>query len=388
MYFDKIKNLNGYNIKAALPRDTVSDHYDIKKTGSDRCSRSSKIICVISTHINASLIVKESNSHGYIGDYGKPEGAVKDVLSGTCDISLLGYFVADYWKQQTHPFTSGALKIVTLKNSLLHGHDIMFTFTLKVWCVLIIGCITSTIILKHVLILPTSMIALEFFRLLTGAGNLHQPRSSKARLILLMVTVYSIVLGSSFQSWLSATSTVGYHSPPIDTVDDLIQSKLEVYGLPSFKEFTLRQNISNRYYSINDMNECASDRLLKGNRVACIIYKTLNEYFKKTDPVHLSEHNLVENAIVYNFAEDFPLSSKFNGIILKLKEGGFIQLFYNSYEYQSRRQTDGVTSAIGLDAQDLAINFQFISTSLSFAIIVFFFEIFIYFINTVPNFMV
>lgn len=375
MYFDKARNLNSYNIKAVIRQDATLLYYDNTKSGANRCLRSSRIVCAILEHLNADLTVKQSNSRGFIDQDGKPQGELKDVLTSTVDLSLTSHFMRDYWKQQTHPFSFGALKVLSLKESTTYNGGIIFIVIIKVWLFLIISCFACAATLAHILGLPVSMAALEFLRLVTGAANLKPPRNSSGRITLLILTCYAFLVGSVIQSWLSAKSTEGYRSPSIDSLEELIQSKLQVYGMPSHEEFITEKDIRNRYHYVNYFTECATERLLKGERVACLHFDShLKIYHNESAAVHVSRRNLVERGLVYVYADDFPLLSKINWILLKLKEGGFIELLYNRYEY---RETDKDVVG-GVAMKDLAVHFHILLISWLLAILIFFVELVIF----------
>lgn len=61
-------------------------------------------------------------------------------------------------------------------------------------------------------------------------------------------------------------------SPAIDTTDDLVRSELQVYGTPHHKQMIVQEDIRSRYHFVNIFDECATERLRKGDRVACIHY--------------------------------------------------------------------------------------------------------------------
>lgn len=80
----------------------------------------------------------------------------------------------------------------------------------------------------------------------------------------------------------------------------------------------------------------------------------------------------------YLFAANFPLIAKFNWILLKLREGGFIELLYDPYGYQSLKKADELSPAKAFGIRDLPINFHVFLIAWIFALFIFLIEISIY----------
>lgn len=99
-------------------------NYDVQKTAYDGCTIPNTIIITALKHINATFTVKDSRGLGRIDIDGQPEGIDKDALSSTVDITMTGYFIRDFWKQQTYPHIFRSIKIASLKNSMASTGEI------------------------------------------------------------------------------------------------------------------------------------------------------------------------------------------------------------------------------------------------------------------------
>lgn len=332
------------------------------------------IACAVLDYLNVNLTVKESSSWGYIDGDGKPQGSVKDALSGTVDFSLTRYFICDYWNAQTYPIDYNGIKILSRNIKISFISEITFIFTHKVWLFTIISCLGCIVSLKHILNLSLSDAALEFTRMFSGAATLKEPRTG--RIIMIILLFYIFVIGSLIQSWLSAIDTAGYPSLNIDSIYDLNQSKLQVYGEAWLADFIPLQNIRDHYTSVTYDDECP-ERLLKGDSIACLYeLRMLIPYYMERERIHISSDNLITKASnAYNCAEDFPLKPTFNRILLKLKEGGFLQLLKDRYAHWLMRKYNKIPAANGLGMRDLAIIFVTLLVTWVLAIFIFIVEI-------------
>lgn len=372
-------NLNGYAIRAVVHQDNNLHFYDQNKSGYDRCiGADAGIACTMFKHINASLVVKQSDDFGRIDVAGKPQGSVGDVLSSTVDIALFGTFIRDYWKLQTYPFHFHAIKILSLKDSVKYNDAIVVMFTLKVLLVLISSCLVGVFGLKYYFKLSSFAAASEILQMLTGTSYLIQQRISFGALILFSFQIYLFGITTFIQIFLSSSATVAYQNPYyIDSVEDLIESKYHVYGQKSHKELILQTEIRNRYHFDGYFGECA-ERLLKGDHIVCVhpeLYVKL--FLEESKLIHISKSNVAERSYSYTCREDFPLISKFNRILSHLKKGGFIAFFYKRYEDELiRKLREYDEEAVeALSVMNTAANFYILLISCAMAVFVFLFEI-------------
>lgn len=332
LYFDKARNLDGYNIRAVITQNEKVIVYYKNRIGCDRCnSPFCMILCTLLRSINANLTVKNSYGPAFIDVDGKPIGELKDVFSGTVDVTLDGYFLRDYWKQQTYAFHFETIKIASLRHFTSHEDTILFILLLKLWFFLILSYTVCAVILKYFLKLSMSGAALTLLRLLINPGDIERPQNLSGKIVLPTVAFYIFMMCSFIPSWFSTISTVGYRDPAIDSADDLMRSKLNAYTRPSWKGLFAREDIRDRILVDSYFGEC-HERLLKGDHIACMYTEfNLKSIFNQSKHIHISTGNLVERSTTYVCAEDFPLISKFNLILLKLGEGGFIKIIFKRF---------------------------------------------------------
>lgn len=367
LYYDKAKNLKGFNVKAVVHQSANIISYYLNRSGYDRCMIEPTVIigCTLLKHVNGNLTVKVRDTFSFIDVHadGRPQGSLEGVSSSSADILFYPSFIRGYWHQETYPFFTLRIKVISLKDFMTSTDVIGFTSTQRDWFYFIIGCFTFIVSLKYLLRLSMSTATLEFVRLVAGTAHVKQPKNVVRRMMLFILISHILVFSSFVQSFLTSTQTVVNRRPMIDTPEDLIKSKLNIYGMPSHKELIPQEDIRNRHRSYRHHGECAK-RLSRGERVACEHVEVyLKEFYAESEYTHISKGNLIERGVGFTTAEDFPLVSKFNYILSRLKEGGFIKLFYKRLEDRLQRILDSVavsdeaTVLKGLGMKDSALIF-------------------------------
>lgn len=383
LYFDKTKNFHGYNIKAVFANDADVAQTNETKVGCDMYLKASqKIVCKILDHVNVTITLKIHNSiGGFNNDLGEPYGPVKEVLSGAVDAAMTGYYLRYEWKRQAYPFQFNPLKIMSLKQSAAYTPDrFSVIFDIKFWGFLIMSFITSVAILKYILKTSMAIAAFEFMQTLGDMSTLGSPEGSPTKVLLITFMYLIFVITSSIESCFSAVSTAPHKHPTIDSTEDLIRSNLTVYGIPSFREIIAQEEIRERYHSVGNITEC-TNRLLKGENITCLYLDPwLRFFFSESEYSHISKYSFADRYLTYLFSEDSPLLSKFNGILFRLSDGGFIQLFYSRDELYYMKSS-GTNEVKSLDLENLRFTFYFSLWSWALAIVVLFTEIIIHVIQ-------
>lgn len=383
LYFDKIQNLNGYNLKAVLWYERKVFRYDSTKLGYDKCRGTYlAIICdILINHMNANITVKLSESAGFIDEYEQPHGSLEDVLSGTAQISMTPYFLRRYWKIQLYPYLEEEFKIVSANDLLQFSDRFFYIFNLKTWLFLVVSCFISVVILMHTLNEPTSEAALEFIRMLASTSTLRQPRNLSGKIFLINMVLIAFMIGSFIQGRLSSINTVEYRTS-IDTYEDLTQSNFPIYGLASHLNIFIDPLIRKRFHIMSSFEQCV-DVLSKGDQITCAYaYNFLRHYIHETELIHISKNNIFRAGISYTCNVDSPFLSRMNRILSRINEGGFIALFYARDEPYSSKNSYGQDNLkMSLDIKNLITNFHILLAGWTCGIVAFLFELVIYWIK-------
>ena len=134
LFFDKTKNLNGYNLKVVMWKNNINYVFDETKLGYERCiSHDFRIMCTVLNRINATITVKQSPNIGSFDNDNEPQGALKDVLSNEVDMHMNLILQRDYWREQLYTYYPGNIKIIYPKTIENHNEDFFSSIHLDVW---------------------------------------------------------------------------------------------------------------------------------------------------------------------------------------------------------------------------------------------------------------
>ncbi|KAJ8675312.1 hypothetical protein QAD02_011098 [Eretmocerus hayati] len=315
LYFDKLKDVQGYSFKTSyMYPANILEEYDETKTGYERCSGTgAKPQCFVLNYINATLTAKRIKKSAFVNEDGNPDGALLDISTETIDSLFAAYYIRDYWRIQSYPFHAGEVKIVTYRKSM-QIYDILTSSLNHRTSVTILSLyVFLLIVLKYSLNVSGSSLVMEYFRVLVGAATVTQPKRLAPRLVLIFLISAMAIVTTSFQGYLSALTTSSQNMPVVDSLADLIESKLIPTGRFSYKDMISSQYKKDRYSVMEDYHECLT-LMLDDAPIACIVQNELIPPKFDNDPrVHVSQNNFLERSITYTFSDDSPLLNKVNG---------------------------------------------------------------------------
>lgn len=341
-------------------------------------------MCILLNHINANVIA-EISDQDFINEWGEPYGLLKDVLTGRIDIAMNAYYIRGYWKAQSYPFYTEQLKIISLKDSPENSNASEYIFTVEAWFFIIICSVAYITVLKFILEQPASLAALEFMRILSSSSTLKEPRTLPRRISLITLVIASWVINKFLLSCLSAMTTVENCGPIIDSAEDLMNSSLSIYGTKGYADIIWQEEIRYSYEEIGTFKECA-DRLLEGENIACIEENGfLRYYLYENATVHISKDDLVSRPYAYVFSEDSPLRHKLTMILLKMGEGGIIDLINNHDHMYFLKDLDNSVAFEASDMEYSKTSFVILIGGWTLGIIVLVIEIAIYRIKNISN---
>lgn len=207
--------------------------------------------------------------------------------------------------------------------------------------------------LKFILEEKISESTLDFIRIFISASTQKEPRNFPRKLLYFILIFAVFAFNMCIQSDLSAISTVSNRIPVIDSVEDLIGSDLTIYGTSNFKELIWDEEIRRRYNNIENFSEC-THRFSKNEHVACIFVGSFIQfYFYENQTIHISRTNVVERFGTYVLGEDSPFSYKLNYILLRMTEGGLVELFGRREERYFPKNRDKNESETNLNLAQL-----------------------------------
>lgn len=359
--------------------------YDTTKLGPDRCGGANiKIICTVLGCMNAQMTVKTTNSSSFIDKHGQPQGSFKDIFPGIIHMSLGPYILNTFWKNQLYPYFEIEGKIISLKNPQQFAKILLFISHSDYLMFLVAGCLLSILILKYILNKPLIYATLEFLRMLVGASTLRQPRNliGKTFLIVFALIAFAIIC-TLIQGLLSAAINVPSHAL-IDSLYDLIEANISIYGIPSHLKTIVDATLRDRLYvvHINDVTGYCTHRFLQGDNVACIQTTTsiVRRLWNESPNIHISKENVFRTGLTYTCAEDSPFIPRMNWILSRLNEGGFIAFLQKRDELHYSGNLDRDLPK-GLDVGDFTFEFCIFFVALELAVFIFLMELVVWKIN-------
>lgn len=319
MYYDKAKNLNGYNLWASQwVKPIYRQKFEANNSSNFYDERSFEIWFDVISYLNASVTVKY---------FRELNDSNQEVIFGEADFSMVRTFIRDYWALQVYPIDSTCLKVLTLKESEDNYERAANSFSLKNIMFLIMILMVSIATLKWILPRQSiSDVAMESIRIWTCSAVTKLPKnSSMLRIIFMLFSVAFMNFASYIQSKISANNIVP-NQTIIDSFDDLKFSNLTIYGLEHHRKLLPFDKRSFQHYTnVKEAEECIR-LLISGHRVACL-HSTRDVCHRKKErrQIHISE-SFAERSITYTTSKYQRLRYKFNYAFRKLNEAGCVKL--------------------------------------------------------------
>lgn len=267
-------------------------------------------------------------------DNGLLQSFLQDTFNGTIDIAMNMNMMRDFWKMQSYPHETAGFCMVTRKDSLpFVTSNYQNIFQPEDWLYIGAICLTLTVTLKYLTNRSLYFAGLELVRMIVMIPTVANPRNSVNKALLVFFTLSMTLLNTYFQCRLTSIDVVPWTSPTIDTEVDLIRSNLMIYGTIGYKELFGTDLWLKDRYKIGKYPVCV-ERLLRGHHVICIAgcYEAKFNAFEG-DTIHVSDA-IRQFYMSFSMSENWPLYTKFNDVLRRLSEAGFIKL-YRQRESQS-----------------------------------------------------
>ena len=374
LFFDKAKNLNGYNIKTGVYQFSSKFQLDLSMPGSDNCSGPSpNIMYQVLQRMNATISIKKQGLYGHIDDRGAPVGLVKDVLTGGVDLTLSMYGLKEFVRLQTHYVYHDSLIIVSSKSLVSETDKVIEVFTEKITLFLIASICIIIFTLKFILKQSILKTLLEFIRIFVGVSSFSQPSNAFKNMLFLAVVFTNFIINTYIQTRLSAVNTTP-KLKHIDTVEDFLKSNKPLYILKSFEKVIIDLRVRKHFQFIKSFEECIW-RLNNREYITCAYADSLVRYhLYESEYVHISKGTLYETNLMYVCAEDSPIRYKINNILLRFSEAGIANLMYDRAKRYFLKNTE-IDLQRNLTIENFSSSFLFLCWGCILAIIVLFFEI-------------
>lgn len=302
-------------------------------------------------------------------------GIMKDVMSNRLDYIMTVLYQRDFWKQQSYPHWSSGLCLVASTIPVTLTEKFLLVFTYKFWLTILTASIGSAVFLMYLLKQNIVYASLEFLRMILSPPSMQQPQDQSARMFFTVLIFLTMAINAYFQTQMSAMYTAPDTDPAIETIEDLEKSNLEVHGHKNFREFFYRSVIYKRYRS-NDIIHCAK-QLEAGEYKSCV-YACRSAYLvNETDSTHIAKNKMKELFMVFITREDWPLLSRFDQLLRRMSESGFLYLFYKreTWFLETHAFVREKQSSLKMSLKHLSVAFYAMAGGFVFATIAFVIEV-------------
>ena len=317
---------------------------DNDKTGFDKyAGLYYGVITMILKSMNVTATTKLGPSDGYIDENGEPRSCLKDVFYGTVDVYLDSNMLTLNYPARAYPFGSSGLKIASIKEHVGYLKRFIRIFTLQFWIFFLVCCLVSVISLKYFVKQSAMAATLEFIRVFTNVSTLKIPLDWSNKMLFVLFIFAIFYINIIMQCYLQAFTTAPDRAPTIDSFDDLVKFNLSIGGASYYKDLMIAdKQLSDRYH-VMDFKECI-ERIKNGRHIACVMGKLTMRYLvHESEILHISKNSFFETQVTFLFKEDWSLLRRFDRLLLRASEGGFINFHLSGEEcYYSKNTEDSL----------------------------------------------
>lgn len=248
------------------------------------------------------------------------------ILNGTFDTRVIPQnqrFFGEFWRNELNAFTrTGVYVIADITESRNEFFEQNFFSTLFLSA--IYNWIIIETILKHFFKKYKIEVVMNLLRALIGNATLWEPKSSFKRIIFLSIIFSFTIITSFLQSKLTSVIAITPKAAlNIETIDDLVNSKYEVFTVDNYRQFFL----STPFYSyIQTSVEVKVFNSLNNNFSVAWAgdCSYLRDMAQLPENIKILPDKYLQSYSAYTFPVDYPLLPRIRKIYYKLYEGGII----------------------------------------------------------------
>lgn len=308
---------------------------------------------------------------GYSDANGTYFGMLADVFTGRVDIGLNGRYMVLMWQVAMSQFysTTEICFLVNSRGNVPQWMNLASAFDLWVnMGLIILISISTAVLIYHG---GASAGCLDGIRLMISASLVRPPSPVSARLFMGSVLLVVLIFNGLFQGRLVSllTKPRAYRNP--ETISDLIEGGYKVIGYTPFRAWIDDPVLRSRYQSETSLMHVTT--LFGDEKIAKVIAcDSILESTSCTKP-HIVRQRLQTFYLVFISVSDWPLMERFNLIIRRLSEAGFLGFWETHNMFSNTSHTPDDSDGVSL--KGLAFMFTWLISGLTLATFVFFFEV-------------
>ncbi|XP_042213898.1 glutamate receptor ionotropic, delta-2-like isoform X2 [Homarus americanus] len=365
LFPDKLANLHGAVLKVALfhyipavfiertGNDSIVHHYgrdvDIIKVLSSILNFTIEILAVPSDELWGERL-DNGSYNGMIGFLGRDEA---DMGSGNLYMSShLGRL--NHMTYTTSTFTDSSCFMSWVEPPLPRWQSLALPYQLETWLALLGELLLCSPFL-YILAKTTSMRGeeeLSNFQSVTYSSlyvfgmHFRQPQGQlpiriNTQIFLAFLWLYAIIITTGYSCNLTAFLTVTRDPPRIETIKELHESKLPVFGLGDYFKLSMLQSVNKHVRGLADKYVAVFDvstidrNILHGKGVGIQGYSYMKYVIKKDYTsasgrarMRILKECFASHAITVGLQRHSPLKRKFDKVIRWMVEGGLIDQWF------------------------------------------------------------
>ncbi|XP_075214873.1 glutamate receptor U1-like [Lycorma delicatula] len=386
--FETFNDLNGSDIKVVLfPRPPILIQIKEKQfTGLD-----GEMLHVFEKRMNFTSVIltpSDGKRYGYKEDNGTFVGIFKDLLNDNADLAINGHFVKDYGTDNltfSHYVINDQLcPLVPKAEQIPHLFLIVRCFSAEVWILIFI----SYMIIEITKYLTDYLLQIEsrgkIFKAIQNMFNSSVPRcprfnSDSFRQISSMF--FTFIIANTFQGQIVTFLNTPIYYPELDTLEDIINSDLEIWSSKSDLETMLAEdNKLSKLVSANRIRKTTDHEVQCAARTKNIVRFSRNSHIDKVslavkEDLHVVSECLSSYIIAYILPRGSPLLQRVNYLVSLAVQSGLVHQW-------SKEQVNNLLKLNGRDNQtkvlsihDLRLAFIIVGIGLLISTCVFIIEI-------------
>lgn len=363
--FDKSLSLSGYPITIAdnnfFYDASVKNPYKFRTTVGKTLK---EIFSPLQPKIHIRIVSQDTFSINQDGT--KIGSSLVKILNGTFDMRAATenqHYFGDFWRNELNLFIKTGICYAVADTTASWGEYFQQNNFLPMFVSVMYVCLIAEAIIKLFKKPYKVNIVMDLLRASIGNATLWEPKESFKRIIFLLIIIPFIIITSFLQSELTSfVSVTPKNEIEIETIDDLIKKKYEVFTLDEIRQIFISTPF---YRHVRTPDQGCYDSLEKNVSRACAQYCVFLENIARLpENVKVIRDIYLQGYRTYTFPVDYPILPRLRKIYYELHEAGIITRIFKQHE-RGKTEKDRTFSDSTLDELRYVFYFMMLGSLLS-----------------------
>lgn len=331
-----------------------------------------ELVRLIAQMMNATLIVevsKEAFGWGFLHENGSAGGVLKSTLEGKTDIAIGNYYLTSararylsfcvYFREKVVLTIPSGIPLNTFEK-------LLSPYARDTWAVLIITLAASLMLIgiakrqrrqirNFIFGKNTGNPYLNFIEVILFGSQVRLPKTNFSRTMLMYFILFCIVMRTLYQSGLFKFLQSDQRHPQVQTMDEIVEQKFEVFMHESFTELSkglkihpLRKYVGNQtmlYFTLKTLNPY--NRIATVGPLTDILYDNQKNYKNFTFKI-LPEILLAVPVAMY-FPKNHFIVNEISSRINNIESAGLKNYFISKYLFVVKEDVSTPLVKLNLD---------------------------------------